>query len=324
MNLNILEAKEKTKEFLGKTCYSLVRPDFSKYCMIYMFTTENLSYLEKINVQNKDILTVTGSFDQSLNLALEGAKSITNFDVNHLSVYFAKLKLAALNSLSYTEFLDFFSGENALNYNTYLRIKNSLEQPFLEYWDFLYELFSNDGKQLSKCRLFDTPTNLKNIILSNPYLRNEQNYNKTREKIKNVTIDFTDKNLLDIGKEEEEKYDLMLFSNIESYLVDDVFSTMSKEEYLEFIKNQASKQLRENGVIQIAYQYNYRYKPIKQYYESSLKRLLEKTKKVYDKKEYLEDFKKIIFMGYSLRQNIDMSKDVEDCVYLYTKNSKQR
>ena len=48
MHFNLEEAKNKTIEFLNKTSYSFVRPEFSKYGMIYLFTTENLSYLEKI------------------------------------------------------------------------------------------------------------------------------------------------------------------------------------------------------------------------------------------------------------------------------------
>lgn len=101
INFNLEEAKEKTIEYLNKKAYSLIRPNFTKYSGVYSFTTENLSYLKKINILDKDILTVTGSFDHCLNLVCLGAKSITNFDVNLLTVCYGYLKYAALKNFSF-------------------------------------------------------------------------------------------------------------------------------------------------------------------------------------------------------------------------------
>lgn len=325
MKINVEEAIEKTKEYLSKTVFSKIRYDFSKYSTFYLFTTENLSYLEKLDVAGKDALTVTGSFDQALNLIFLGANRVGNFDTNHLSLYFAKLKMVALSCLSYHEYLNFFLGEKVLDYKLYLKLRNSLETPFLKYWDFLYELFQYDGQKIVDSRLVDKTSDVKKVIQSNPYLKSEDNYNKTKERMKSVTVTFSDKNLLEIGQEENEIYDIMLFSNIEYYLVWDINATMSEAEYVDFIKNQASQALRENGVIQMAYQYNYRYKKVTHLYKTMLHKWLEKNKKEYDKKEYLEAFKKIIFMGGTLKKNIEMTPDVEDCVYLYVKNkSKSR
>lgn len=319
MNLNFEEAKNKTIEFLNKTSYSLVRPEFSKYSMIYLFTTENLSYLEKISVKEKDVLTVTGSFDQCLNLIFEGATKVCNFDVNLLSTYFSYLKMAAMKCFSYQQYLDFFMGEKNFDYSMYLKIRNYLKTPFLEYWDFIYQHFSYRGEDILKSRLFDRPLNLENVILSNPYLKCEENYEATKRKLDLVDISFQEKDILQIG-DGNDMYDLMLFSNIESSLVDDFFSEVSETEYLDFIKNKASKQLRDGGLIQIAYKYRYRYKN-PQKVQSILKRIFDKQNKVYQKKEYLEMYKKILVMGYSL-YNAPMNSDTEDCVYFYQKGEK--
>ena len=112
MELNVQEAIQGTVEFLNRKYYSFVHPDFSKYSSIYSFSTENLSYLEKINLDGKEVLTVTGSFDQTFNLIYEGAKKICNFDTNVNTIFYAQLKMAAMKAFSYQEYLQFFFGES--------------------------------------------------------------------------------------------------------------------------------------------------------------------------------------------------------------------
>jgi len=70
MELNVEEAIEKTIEFLNQTYYSLVRPEFSKYSGIYSFSTENLSYLEKIDIEGVRV-----------NVIRSGIGTITESDV---------------------------------------------------------------------------------------------------------------------------------------------------------------------------------------------------------------------------------------------------
>ena len=111
-NDKMLEAEEAVKEtmkYVNRSSKSLFYPKFGEYASVYIFTTESLSsYIDKLKVKNKDILTVTGSGDQLLNLALNGAKTVDNFDINKNAYYFVQLKLAALQSLNYDEFLNFF------------------------------------------------------------------------------------------------------------------------------------------------------------------------------------------------------------------------
>lgn len=320
MKLDLEQAKQKTIEFLNKRYFSLVRPDFNEYDFVYLFTSENNSYLEKIDVKNKDVLTVTGSFDQCLNLVFEGAKKVCNFDVNLLTVYFAKFKMAALKAFSYQEYLDFFLGENKFSYNTYLKFRDNLEPIFQQYWDFIYETFNYSNKDIMKSRLFDKPTSIENVILSNPYLKSEENYELTRQRINDVDITFDKKNILEIG-EGEETYDLMLFSNIETYLVDDFYATMSEDEYLDFIHNKASKQLNDGGIIQMAYNYEYLRKTKEEKKIGFLK--INASKKIFKKRDYLESYEKIMFTGLPLYGHTKMSDDLKDCIYLYSKKDKE-
>lgn len=318
MQLNLEEAKQKTLAFLNKTSYSLVRPNFDEYDFVYLFTSENNSYLEKIDVKDKDALTVTGSFDQCLNLVFEGAKSVCNFDVNLLTVYFANFKMAALKAFSYQEYLDFFLGEDRLSYNGYLKFRNNLEPIFQKYWDFIYETFSYSNKEIVKSRLFDKPLSKENTVLSNPYLKSPENYEITKQRIDEVDISFEKKNVLEIG-EGSETYDLMLFSNIESYLVEDYYAPMCEEEYLDFIHNKASDQLNDGGVIQIAYKYEYQRKVKEEKKIGFLK--INTSKKIYKKRDYLESYQKIMFTGLPLYGHTQMSDDLQDCIYIYTKSN---
>lgn len=316
MELNVEEAKTKTLEFLNKKSYSLIRPDFSKYDQVYLFTTENLSYLEKINVQGKDALTVTGSFDQALNLIHEGARKVCNFDTNVNTVFFAKFKIAAMSTFSYDDYLRFFLGDHRLSYQGYCMFRDNLDKQTQEYWDFIYACFSYDHKALMSSRFFSAPTSITNTILSNPYLSSEKDYNETKERLKDTIIEFEEKDILQIGEGEEE-YDIMLFSNIESYLVEDCFHTISEEEYIDFIQNKASRQLKDGGVIQMAYQYQYKTKLALS--GNFFQRLLKKKYKI-NRIDYMEGkSKKIEFTGFPLQNSVSMTNDVRDCIYLYEK-----
>lgn len=321
IDLNIEEAKQKTVELLNKKCYSLVRPEFSKYSQLYLNTTENLSYLEKMDVIGKDVLTVTGSFDQCLNLVYGGANYICNFDVNVLTTVLAGLKCAAFKALNYKEYVNFFSRNDTLSYQMYLKLKPFLSTSFQEYWDFAYNLFFLDGERLSNSHLFLGIETAEQLVATNPYLKSEKNYNETKQKIDSIGINFEEKNLLEIG-EGEEQYDLMFFSNIQSYLVEDYFATMKEDEYLDFIQNKASNQLKDGGKIQVAYRYKYKTKvrTSANFFSS-----LFKKKYVINEIDYMKDkYKKIIFPSMPFSLTASVTTDTKDCIYVYEKEAIKR
>lgn len=307
MILNLEEAKRETVNFLNKKSFSLVRPEFNKYDPIYQFSTENLQYLEKI--KGSKVLAVTGSFDQALNLVYEGSSEIDNYDVNVLTVYYAGLKYAAMKCLTYQEYLAFFAGDNLLDYDTYSRLRPYLHQTLMNYWDFIYELFNKDNNAIKNSRLFQNSGTIGQIIGSNPYLKDEKAYNKTKNQLDNVKINFLEKNLTELS--DDKKYDLILTSNIETYLVEDYFAPLTEEEYVDFVKNKLSKLLNRFGIIQIAYQY---------YYKTPLKvnkkiNLFKKYR--ISKIDYLEGFKKIEIDSRPLSSLAKMDGEEKDCIYYY-------
>ncbi len=323
MFLNVEEAKQKSIELINQKSYSFYYSGFSGYSTIYPDTTENLSYLEQIDVKNKEVLTVTGSFDQCLNLACLGAKKIHNIDTNVLSVFYAGLKYAALQAFSYEDYISFFLEENRLDYQMYLRLRQYLGVPFREYWDFVYQAVSYSNQTLAKSHLFYSFGSKENLILSNPYLKSEENYNQTKENMKNIKITFEEGSVLDIGKGEE-KYDLMLFSNVESYVVRDAFHSMSEEEYMDFLQNKASRQLKPNGRIQCAYKYTYKYPRLTTLPKNAIKRLFA-SKYTLDKIDYMEGkCRKVVVMSAPLKGGGSMNPDFMDCAYLYEQEKGRR
>ena len=88
----------------GKFCYSP-----SGFSRIYSFATENVAgYIDYFDFENKSLLTVGSSGDQVLNAFYNGARDITLFDINEYAKYYVYLKIAAILSLSYQEFISFF------------------------------------------------------------------------------------------------------------------------------------------------------------------------------------------------------------------------
>ena len=71
--------------------------DHSKYASMYMFTNENIKEItKKLNLSNKNILTVCSSGDQYFNFLLEKNTDVAVYDINIISKYILFLKEAAI------------------------------------------------------------------------------------------------------------------------------------------------------------------------------------------------------------------------------------
>lgn len=322
----------KTIEYLVKP-KSLLHPEFSSNSAMYVFTTENLiDYVKKLKPTGKSVLTVTGSGDQLINLALMGAKKIDNFDVNQNAYFITQLKLAALQALSYEEFLNFFClyedqelsnsglisyqkriGENdlAFDFKTYLSIKPYLDDTSAFFWNMLYEEFQFEGKKLASSKLFFDGTR-RGALKNNEYLQSEEKYNQAREIIRDVEISFIECNILDVHKLSS-SYDIMLFSNIYDYLTDEWYHVISEDAFVSYVEEQASQRLNDGGTIAVAYQYNYK---TKNYSNPGLINKILGKNYTLDRRLPLDNMKKIVVASTVKEYQKEGSKD---CVYLYEK-----
>ena len=219
--------------------------DLEKYNSIYLFATENIwGFLQKIQLNNdflfekKNILTVCSSGDQILNLLLLDVSTIESYDINIFTKYFFYLKAAAIESLSYQEFLTFFFPSPLHKNNVFLEslftklepnIRNKEAQIF---WHYLF--FKYGGKKLYDSPLFVPNYYSKNTYLAcNNYLQTETNYNKLKLKLKSFHFQFYHLNIFkSISSLNNKKYDFIYLSNIMDRL-----EALSELDYIKKVKN---------------------------------------------------------------------------------------
>lgn len=206
----------------GKAVYNNELEKLNGYHKLYTFTTENISdYMKYFDFENKSLLTVGSSFDQCLNAFYYGARDIALFDINIFSKYYAYLKIAGIISLDYKEFQMFFFKRGLTEqYNKYMfskeiyeKIKPTLRILYYESFLLFDELFNIYSKEDIRNHLFDDDECRNDVIRAfNIYLSNEENYNKLKSIIKNITFKYING---DIFKDNiKGKYDNILLSNL--------------------------------------------------------------------------------------------------------------
>ena len=236
---------ENTLKLEKKKYRSLLSPTFGTNSTMYNFTTENLSgYLVEFDVKGKNVLTVTSSGDQLINLCLLGASNVDCFDSNRNAYYMTSLKIAAIKALSYEEFLTYFSSceregvekissdgilgtidmpvefgknPNYLSFELYTKIRPFLDSNSSLFFDKLYEEFKKQGMQLKESKEIFHKSSKQSAIKNNLYLANEFNYYLVRQKIDNIKYNFYTLDIFEIDKLPS-KYDVVMLSNIYDYI----------------------------------------------------------------------------------------------------------
>lgn len=234
---------------------------FSKYSSIYPFTNENLnSYLNRINLKNKSVLTVASAGDHYLETLLRGGSKIELFDINILTKYYVELKIAAIKALNYDEFLNFFILENnyynTFNLDSYNKIRKYLDNNVLIFWDSLYHKYN--GNSIRRSKLFfpfeETYEFLKTFI---SYLE-PVNYMCLKNMLlkKNITIsnNFSNVNISQLHNTYQKKFDVIFLSNIADYL-EEIYKTESTKKFQKHVLTNLSNMLKKDGIIFVAYMF---------------------------------------------------------------------
>lgn len=123
----------------------------SDYSKIFAFSNEWIpGYLPFFPINGNPALTVTGSLDQTLYLALNGATSIDTFDKNPFVRYYAELKLAALKCLSRDQFLEFIptqiNSEATFSYSIFKEIFTEMAPDAQDFWYAIYQSLKNPSQ----------------------------------------------------------------------------------------------------------------------------------------------------------------------------------
>ncbi len=231
---------------------------------MYIYATEMVSsYYSKLSLGKKTVLTISGSGDQVLNAYFFGAKDVISFDLNKHSFFITYLKFTAIKILSYTEFLKFFGtkyNNTGLGYELYKKIRTNLNNNTRAFFDSTYEENSYSGSKIIKSEKYFRrrgDLSLKPAKIINIYLKNERNYLKLRNIIKDQKLTFIQSDIVGISKKiqpSKEKIDLINISNVINYLSTSVKSD-DPEKYIINLLTDLGKNLNKNGKI-IFYAYS--------------------------------------------------------------------
>lgn len=230
----------------------------NRYEGLYTFATEDIStYSKEFKVTNS-YLTIGASGDQVINAINTGAKVIDVYDSNRLCRHALHLKIAAIKALSYEEFFKYYETFSPF---LFVKIADHLPEEELMYWGTLYSMFgptnTKSGEYINSL-LFTYKRLEKDLIKSiNPYLKDQESYEKLKEKINEPTITYLDSDLYSLPKHIENKtYDVINLSNIYEYLNysnDTRFKYARK--YRNFIIDSLLPHLNQNGTILVSYLY---------------------------------------------------------------------
>jgi len=194
---------------------------------VYPFTTENIKgYFRRLNLKDKNVLTVGSSLDQAFNALVLGAKKITVFDLNANTEEFYKLKRDMVLSTPREELFTEVLRQDEIDIDP----------------DFFPK---------------------ETVMHINPYLQNDYYYTNLRKKLQENRISVVYGDIFNIERYlEKEEFDCIILSNILQYL--DYFSK-NENPYIFLRKNftKWKEYLSKNGIMQLLYLYSYSIEDIK-------------------------------------------------------------
>ena len=262
-----------------------------RFQKIYPFATENVyGCFSNYNFKDKECLTVLGSSSQMLYMYLNGAKEVTTFDINRLSVYYYYfIKAFLLSKINKEDLISIFTVKS--NKRIISKIIRKLDGDAYIFWKTLYNKYG--VKLFTDIKLFhevDVPT----IYHTSGYLEDDS-IKELRKIIGKIEPNFINCNVKELPNNLHQKYDLIYLSNIIEYSDNlELFGDISQNKVAALIKYkqliiELSNYLTEEGLLYGGYIYEpnryYIHEPL---YNNTRKRIFPK-----------EEFKYHIFKGYN-------------------------
>ena len=226
---------------------------FDNNSKAYLRTTENINgYYNKLNFRDKKVLTVIGSGDHIFEAILRGAKEVEGFDISENAILLYYLKEAAIKTMDFEEYMNFFYVQNkCFTKEGYNILRTRLNEITLPYWD---KVFASSTKEpldyikemlVSKPAFYMVPSvaSLKLSTLSS-YLE-EENYYELQSKIDDTKVSIHLRDVKDIDKVKD-SFDYIILSNI--------FEYQDTEEFKELI-DKYKEHINDDGLIIAGYEY---------------------------------------------------------------------
>lgn len=197
--------------------------DIKNYGRIYYSSSENLDkILERVDVSDKDVLTILGSSDQYFYAYYYGAKKVDSFDINKMTKYYYYLRLWGI------EYLDEFYPDISNHKYIYellklVKVNDKDSEEAYNFWNnYIRKIFPFDNP-----KLFYINSNIRSNLdidkLNNDIFDKKNNFYHA-----NIKNRFTDN-----------KYDVIMLSNMLEYCLDDI----------EVVRNNISNLLKDDGVV---------------------------------------------------------------------------
>lgn len=194
---------------------------FSSVGEVYKWTNEFLDIYPKNDLENKKVLTVTGSGDHALDAIYKGAKEIDSIDINIFAKYVSALKIAMIKSFDFTTFSEKYEAfTNQSIYNCYSIMKTIdnislyLSKEELLFWTIFTKQIS---VQKNENGLFYNDFFIHDIfsLKENNNWFNKVDYYELKEKLKDVNIKYYDSDITHIKSVFDGKiYDFVYLSNV--------------------------------------------------------------------------------------------------------------
>ena len=247
MNTILKQAKEFLTEHFGKG---------TSVCSA--MASENIKdYFKHIN-NFSSTLCVAATGDHVLNCVAYGAKHITVFDRNPLSIYLTKLKLAATTLLR-DDFINFFMCEHTFfSHELYLKFVDYLEEDAREFWDCFYTMCHEAGLSPKDSKLITTGDfDIDTYIECNHYL-DDSIYYQMRYNVDHCEYKYYLCSLSNVlcDTPYELRYNAAIFSNMTADM-DGVFPTEKKWRYIQalnkFVDSILSSRMAFDGEVCYAY-----------------------------------------------------------------------
>jgi len=239
----------------------------TKYSSIYIATTSNVIDTLKLYKNYERVLTMGGTGAHAYEALLNGAKEVYIFDINELQRLYFEIMQTAIIYFSYEEFIKYFTLpkqkavfqrseiKDFLSNEMYSKLSLLVEDDVDAVFGPLYEFYDSTDLVLSKLFRFEFPFTL-DYLKSNASFYNEEQYYKLQKILRSgkYKINYETMSLVDVPKNYEDKYDLILLDNILQYY--DQIPEMETP-YLTnmFIRKKLSELLNEAGTIQVNYAY---------------------------------------------------------------------
>ncbi len=247
---------------------------FSKYQKIFMSTNENIKdSLNLIDFKNKyKALSVMASGDHPFNLITKNIFDIDTFDTNMLTEYYVLgIKRSMIIKYTYQEYIEKYKLFTNMDANlediteTLYDLLPIMDVKYREFWkkviDFNYIMQKDKQNKINLFyMLFINLNHIKFLINNNNYLSSETNYNILKNNIVKSNITFNNINAVSLSEfYEENKYDVVLLSNILDYFGKEYRKNKKVFNYKELLKYEDSilSIMNKDGVLFLKYIINF-------------------------------------------------------------------